>query len=236
MKTDIYVAELKKINTSFNALESDVEEKLDYKYPKEVSEEVMSKKKQLVEQIQDRGNLGIGTRAKSLIRDLEKLLKQPITILEPSNNDYADLALRMGNQIDAMVLNLSSQEAELKEDISKKQLKYNQKIPETVALKKQFLDEVAQKVIDESVNDYNILGMKAQSVLSEEKYKFKPLVSNTNEIGKIGYALTHAFNNFGIYTIMALFGCFILDFLMPIAAYAPARYASRLQDQLRKHR
>jgi hypothetical protein len=216
MKTDIYNQELRMLNTGFNSLETSVASKFNYKYPPETSQQIEAKKKQLMEQIHDPGNPGIGDRAKSIIKDIEKLLGDKLSILAPVGNDYIDLAVRMGKQIDSMILNLSPQEAELKDEITRATLKYNKKIQDLTALGKGEIDNSAEPLIEEALNEYNKLGGKARSVLSEDKYKFTPIKSETNEIGKIGYAFRHAFENFGIYPIIVLLGCLLLDFLIPI--------------------
>jgi hypothetical protein len=215
MKTDIYSQELKMLNSKFNELETNVSSKFNYKYPQETAQQVESKKKQLVEQIQDPGNLGIGDRAKGIIKDIEKLLGDKIDILSPVKNDYADLAIRMGKQIDSMVLNLSPQEAELKDEISRSVLKYNKKIQDLTINKNQ-IDNSAESLIQEALNEYNKLGGRSQSVLTKDKFEFTTITSKTSEIGKIGFAFSHAWEHFGIYPIVVFLGCLVLDFLIPI--------------------
>ena len=216
MRTDIYSTELRQINDAYNKLETDVQAKLNYKYPKEITQNVENKKKQLMEQIQDKGNPGIGERAKSLIRDIEKMLGDKIDFLEPINKDWEDLATRMGKQIDGMLANLSPTESDLKIDINKAVLKWNKKIQEILLLSKNDKDDVSQGAIDESIIELNKLGNRAHIVLGEDKFKYEPMISNTQEVGKIGYAFSHAIKNFGIYQFVVLMGCILLDFLIPI--------------------
>lgn len=130
MKTDIFTTELREINDNFNKLEADVNSKFNYKYNKETTQNIEVKKKQLIQQIQDKGNPGFGERSKALIKDIEKLLGQRIDILQVVGKDYEDLAERMGKQIDGMVTDLSPEEAELKSDINKAVLKWNTKVQE----------------------------------------------------------------------------------------------------------
>ena len=85
-------------------------------------------KKQMIEQIKDPGNKGIGTRAQTLIRDIEKLLGQRVDFLTPVGNNYVDLAERMGNQIDVILTSLTPAETELKVDLNNAVLKWNKKI------------------------------------------------------------------------------------------------------------
>ena len=65
MRTDIYTTELRDINEDFNLLEADVNSKFNYRYDDETKQNVEILKKQMIEQIKDPGNKGIGTRAQS---------------------------------------------------------------------------------------------------------------------------------------------------------------------------
>lgn len=216
MKTDIYTAELRDINEKYNNLETDVQGKLSYKYNKETTQNIEIKKKQLIEQIKDPGNKGIGTRSQLLIRDIERLTGQKIDLLTPVGNDYADLADRMGKQIDNMISDLSPEERALKNDINNSVLKWNQKIHNFLLLSKKDKDDLAQGLIDESLTEYNKLGSRAHSVLGDEKFKFEPVLSKTQDVGKIGYAFEHAIKNFGMYQFVVLAGCILLDFVIVI--------------------
>jgi hypothetical protein len=216
MRTDIYTTELREINERFNNLETDIQSKLSYKYNKETAQNIEIKKKQMIEQIKDPGNKGIGTRAQSLIRDIEKLTGQKVDFLTPVGNDYDDLANRMGNQIDNMISDLSPDERSLKTDINNAVLKWNKKIQELLLLSNKDKDDLSQGLIDESLTEYNKLGNKAHTVLGEKEFKFEPVLSKTQEVGKIGYAFNHAIKNFGMYQFVVLAGCVLLDFVIVI--------------------
>jgi hypothetical protein len=216
MKTDIYTSELRDINERFNNLESDVQSKLSYKYNRETAQNIEIKKKQMMEQIKDPGNKGIGTRAQSLIRDIEKLTGQKVDFLTPVGNDYDDLAERMGKQIDNMISDLSPEEKSLKTDINNAVLKWNKKIQDLLLLSKKEKDDISQGLIDESLSDYNKLGIRALTVLGENKFKFIPEISKTQDIGKIGFAFEHAIKNFSMYQFVVLMGCILLDFVIVI--------------------
>jgi hypothetical protein len=216
MRTDIYTTELREINERFNNLETDIQSKLSYKYNKETAQNIEIKKKQMIEQIKDPGNKGIGTRAQSLIRDIEKLTGQKVDFLTPVGNDYNDLANRMGNQIDNMISDLSPDERSLKTDINNAVLKWNKKIQELLLLSNKDKDDLSQGLIDESLTEYNKLGNKAHTVLGEKEFKFEPVLSKTQEVGKIGYAFNHAIKNFGMYQFVVLAGCILLDFVIVI--------------------
>ncbi|WP_326983295.1 hypothetical protein VUJ46_01735 [Chryseobacterium sp. MYb264] len=216
MKTDIYTDELRTINKSFTDLEGNIESKLNYKYNKATTQNIEIKKKQLMEQIKDPGNKGIGSRALSLIADIEKLTGQKVDLLTPVGNDYADLSERMGNQIDNMVSDLSTEERVLKTDINLAAAKWNKNIQELLLLSKNEKDKLSQGIVDESLVEYNKLGSRAENVLGKDKISFEPLVSQTQEVGKIGFAFEHAIKHFGMYQFVVLAGCILLDFVIVI--------------------
>lgn len=216
MRTDIYTDELREINKNFTNLENDVESKLSYKYNKVTTQNIEIKKKQLMEQIKDPGNKGIGTRAQSLIRDIEKLTGQKVDLLTPVGTDYEDLSERMARQIDNMISDLSPEERALKTDINNATLKWNKNIQDLLLLSKKEKDDMSQGLIDESLSEYNKLGSRAQTVLGNEKIHFEPVVSQTQQVGKIGFAFEHAIKNFGMYQFVVLAGCILLDFVIVI--------------------
>ncbi|OXB22550.1 hypothetical protein B0A80_15690 [Flavobacterium tructae] len=216
MKTDIYTAELRDINERFNNLEADIQSKLSYKYNRETSQNIEIKKKQMMEQIKDPGNKGIGTRAQTLIRDIEGLTGQNVDLLTPVANDYDDLAERMGRQIDNMISDLSPEEKALKTDVNNAALKWNKRIQDLLLLSKKEKDDISQGLIDESLAEYNKLGNRAHTVLGDTKFKFTPEISKTQDVGKIGFAFDHAVKNFGMYQFVVLMGCILLDFVIVI--------------------
>lgn len=216
MRTTIYEKELTTLNQKFNDIEGNIESKLNYKYPQETARNIEIKKKQLMGQIMDPANLGIGTRAQSLIRDIERMTGQKVDLLTPVGKDYEDLAQRMGSQIDNMVMDLSPDERNLKSDVNNAVLKWNKKIQDFLALSKNDKDVVAQGLINNALTDYNKLGGKATSTLGEDKFKFEPLISQAQDVGKIGYAFEHAIKNFGMYQFVVLAGCILLDFVIVI--------------------
>lgn len=216
MKTDIYVNELKGMEESFGHLENDINSNLNYKYPKNVTQQIETKKKQLIAQITDPANVGIGDRAKALISELEKLLGQRIDLLTVKGNDYEDLALRMSTQIDNMVMDLSPEERKLKEDINSAVLKWNKEVQKVINLPKEEIDTYAPAIVEQALSEYNRIGNQANAVLGKNKMEFEEKKSEIREVGKMGYAFKHAMNNFSIYTILILAGCILLDFVIVI--------------------
>jgi hypothetical protein len=216
MRTDIYTSELRDINQSFNNLESDVQSKLEYLIDKKTAGDVETAKKKLMLQIIDEGNPGIGTEANTIIREIEKLTGKSLTILKPVNNDYKDLASRMGEQVDNLLNQLTPDERALKADINKAVLEWNKKIQDVLLMSNKDKDDLSQGLIDKSLTEYNKLGNRAHTILGEDKFKFEPVLSKTQEVGKIGFAFNHAIKNFGWYQFVVLMGCILLDFIIVI--------------------
>lgn len=220
MRTDIYTTELRDIDKKFNNLQTDVESKLNYSVenPK-ARQEIRSEINLLKIQINDPKNVGIGVEAKQIIGRIEKLLGKKLTPLTPVSNNaagYQDLANRMEEQIIDVVYNLSPEEKTLITDINNAQSKWDKEIQNTLKLSKPEIDETAQGEIDKSLLEYNKLGGKAMTILGNEKFKFEPVTTDTQEIGKLGYAFKHAIANFGFSQFMVLAGCILLDFVIVI--------------------
>jgi len=216
MRTDIYETELKGLNENFNELDANVNSKFNYLYNASQRQDIDSKKDDLMQQIQDKGDPGFGAKSRLLIQELEKLLGKRIDILKVDRNDYKDLAERMGQKIDGMVSKLSPDETALKEDLSKAAVKWNSEIQNYLLLPKNEKDKISQELIDKSLADYNKLGLRANKILGNDKFKFEIKTSQTQEVGKIGYAFGHAIKNFGVYQFVVLLGCILLDFIIPI--------------------
>lgn len=216
MRTDIYTTELRTINEKINNLETDVEAKLNYSVADGKTRQAIRSEINLLKiQITDPKNTGIGTEARQIIGRIEKLIGKKITPLTPINQSpsgYQDLADRMEEQIIQMVYNLSPEEKNLMTDINNAVLKWNKEIQSLLSLSQNEIDAMAQGQIDKSLNEYNKLGNRANTILGEDKFKFTPTLSKTQEVGKIGYAFNHAIQNFGMFQFVVLAGCILLDF------------------------
>lgn len=220
MRTDIYETEVRKIDDSFNKLNTDVNAKLGYTYDATTRRKIDNLKDQLKAQINDKGNPGLEQKSMTIIEDIEKLMSKDgervkIDILRVHGDDYEDLAERMGQQIDNLASKLPPDETKLKEDLAKANTQWDKEVQEYLALSKEEKDEKSQVLINKAVKEYNSLGNRAHTLLGE-KYSFKPFDSATQQIGKIGYAFSHAIENFGIYQLVVLLGCILLDFIIPI--------------------
>ncbi len=217
MKTDIYTKELREINDKFNYLEADVIKKLNYGTPDEKDRlAIASKTEQLMKQIVDKGTPGFGDKAMQLKQEIEKLLKQKLTLLTVSKGDYDDLATRMGTQIFDMMDQLSPSEKTLKTDVENAKLNWNRQISKLLSMSKNDINNIAQGEIDKSLQQYNDLVNRSKSVLGEEKIKIEAATSKTQDVGKIGFAFDHAIRNFGMYQFVVLMGCILLDFVIVI--------------------
>lgn len=216
MTTNIYTTELREINEKFNLLETDVEAKLNYSVPDAKARQAIRSEVNLLKiQITDPRNKGIGTEARQIINRIERLIGKKITPLTPINqtqSGYEDLANRMEEQIIGMVYNLSPEEKTMMNEINNAVLKWNNDIQKTLLLTPNQINDIAQGQVDHALNDYNRLGARAQQNLGEGKFRFEPMHSNTQEVGKIGYAFSHAIENFGMFQFVVLAGCILLDY------------------------
>jgi len=216
MRTDIYTTELRDINEKFNELETNVESKLNYSVadPK-TRQEIVGEINSLRMQITDPKNQGKGEQTNIILARIEKKLDSKLTPLTPISNNaqgYADLADRYEQQIIQKIENLSPDEKKLKEDINYAVLKWNKDIQSLLLLPKNEIDEMAQGQIDKALTEYNKLGNRGQTILGDDKFRFSPSLSKTQEVGKIGYAFDHAIKNFGMFAFVVFAGCILLDF------------------------
>lgn len=216
MRTDIYTTELRNVNEKFSALETDVESKLNYSVPDAKTRQAIRSELNLLKiQISDPKNVGIGPEARQIIARIEKMIGKKVTPLTPVSetpDGYADLADRMEEQIVQMVYNLTPEEKNLMSDINNASVRWNKEIQNLLQMNPDVINLMAQGQIDKSLTEYNRLGSKAESILGKDKLKFEPTYSETQEVGKIGYAFSHAIKNFGMFQLVVLAGCILLDF------------------------
>ncbi|WP_394665780.1 hypothetical protein [uncultured Chryseobacterium sp.] len=216
MRTDIYTTELRNVNEKFSALETDVESKLNYSVPDAKTRQAIRSELNLLKiQISDPKNVGIGPEARQIIARIEKMIGKKVTPLTPVSetpDGYADLADRMEEQIVQMVYNLTPEEKNLMSDINNASVRWNKEIQNLLQMNPDVINLMAQGQIDKSLTEYNRLGSKAESILGKDKLKFEPTHSETQEVGKIGYAFSHAIKNFGMFQLVVLAGCILLDF------------------------
>ncbi|OYU67634.1 MAG: hypothetical protein CFE22_03870 [Cytophagaceae bacterium BCCC1] len=216
MKTDIYTTELRDIKENFNKLETNVESKLNYSITDPKSrQEIVGEINGLRMQITDPKNQGKGELSDIILGRIEKKLGSKLTPLTPISDTpqgYADLADRYEQQIIQKIENLSPDEKKIKEDINNAVLKWNKDIQSLLLLPQKEIDKVSQGQIDKALTEYNKLGNRAQTILVDDKFQFTPSLSNTQEVGKIGYAFDHAIKHFGMFAFVVLAGCILLDF------------------------
>lgn len=216
MRTDIYKTELRKMNTLFNELETNIESKLNYGVPNSKDRQgIMGEIDALRMQITDPKNLGKGERANMILARIEKLLGGKLTPLTPISDTpegYTDLADRYEQQIIQKMENLSPDEKKLKNDINDAVLSWNRKVAELLSYGDKDINDMAQGEIDKAITEYNKLGSRATTTLGADKIKFIPTQANTQEVGKVGYAFGHALANFGIMPMIVFAGCLLLDF------------------------
>jgi len=190
-------------------------------------------------QITDPQNKGIGTEARKIIRRIEKLLDngKKITPLRPKTDNVSghnDLAERMEEQIKKMIAKKSveeDQEDEIKKDIDNAVNKWNSNIQNLLQKSKNEINQEAKGELSRAITEYNKLGNQARTVLGDDKFKFELFSSQTQDVGKIGYAFKHAFDNIGMYPIMVSAGCILLDFgILLLIIVSPATQNQMLNN------
>lgn len=219
MKTEIYTNELKRVNDKFNELQADVDSRLTYTVDTKTRQEIIGEVNQLVIQIEDPKNQGIGPEARAIIKRIETKLGKPITPLTPINQTpegYKDLAERMATQILTMIEVLNPEEKRLKDNVDAAVLKWNRETQKLLSASNEVINSSAVGQLEEEILEYNKLGNQAENVLGHSKYKFENLKSTAHDVGKIGYAFKHAIQNFGMYQFVVLAGCILLDFVIVI--------------------
>ena len=211
----IYKDEVKRLNAKFSALQSEIDGLFVYTIDNNKKQEVLSLVDQLKLQIQDPANKGIGPESRAIISRIENILGKKLTLLTPETNTeegYRDLSERMEKQVYDMISRLTPEQQELKEKVGEAVVRWNENTVQLLSSSKNSYNKFAIQ-IDQMVIEYNNLGKEAEQILGKNKYKFKEIKSEAQEVGKIGYAFKHAFrDNFGIYTIVVLLGCILLDF------------------------
>jgi hypothetical protein len=215
MRTDIYKTELRNINQKFDELETNVEAKLGGGHDQRLEKEIVDEINVLRIQITDPKNQGKGELSDIILARIEKKLGSKLTPLTPrskTTQGYADLADRYEQQILLKLNSLSPDEKRLKDDINNAVLKWNKEIQNILLMSEEEVNETAQGLIDRSFNEYNKLGSRASTLLGQDLFKFDPIYSETQEVGKIGYAFNHAIKNFGMFQFVVLAGCILLDF------------------------
>lgn len=166
-------------------------------------------------QITDPRNQGKGEKANIILARIETMLGGKLTTLTPISNTpegYSDLADRYEQQIIQKMENLSPDEKKLKTDINNLVLFWNREISKLLLMNEKDIVDMAQGQIDKALTDYNKIGNRAMITLGPDKINFLPFQSNTQEVGKVGYAFGHALTNFGIMPMIVLAGCLLLDF------------------------
>ncbi len=212
----IYKDEIKRLNAKFSALQSNIDGLFVYTIDNNKKQEVLSLVDQLKLQIQDPANKGIGPESRAIISRIENILGKKLTLLTPETNTeegYRDLSERMEKQVYDMISRLTPEQQELKEKVGEAVVRWNENTVQLLSAPKNTDSKLFVIKIDQMVIEYNNLGKEAEQILGKNKYKFKEIKSEAEEVGKIGYAFKYGFrDNFDIYTILILLVCILLDF------------------------
>ncbi len=220
MKKEIYLEEMTRVRDTFPDMVNQVEAQLNYNYDPKVRADIRDLQTQLRIQIVDPQNAGIGPEARKLITKIEGKLGKTLTPLTPKSKDvegYKDLARRMSDQISDLIDNLSQEERDLQAENKKKSAMVTKQLNEGIDNVDFYIDSDDGKSlfnkINQAIASYNSQGRKSEIILNG-KYQHQVLTTDISQVGKISYTFRHAFEYFGITTMLVLAGCLLLDFML----------------------
>lgn len=181
---------------------------------------VQELKGQLLMQIKDPANSGLGTRAKEIIMAIENNLGQKLTVFSGSpvqlagsytaNIDHI-LTARMANSrkktADQMIADMTVQKDTLDAIIM-------------TALKPQNISSMGQDAIFKTVDAINNIGEKTKNFLGAAQFSYVPAEFENQEIGKISHTFASAFNGDNWVTaFISMLVAIAIDALVPFVVF-----------------
>lgn len=201
------------------------------------------KVEQLVMQIENPQEPGIGTKAKGIISEIESLLEQKLTVLvqktfKPgailTTDELNELKVTAEKYKEMIYVVLNKKIASMNDgEIYKYANEINDKSNNTIenlrnALGKLRVEEStesidnAKKTLQEAVETYRSTGLRLKDLLKDKSFKFNENMSVNNiEIGKISHSYESAKNNLTNFkTWGAVLLALLIDFLTPFLIWA----------------
>lgn len=181
---------------------------------------VLELKGQLLMQIKDPANSGLGKRAREIISGIESSLGQKLTDfsgtpaqLAGSYSDNIDhiLTVRLANSkkktADLMIQDITIQKDSLE-------------IMIMTALKPQNISASGQDAIFKTVDAINNIGEKTKSFLGASSFTYVPAEFENQEIGKISHTFSSAFNGDNWATaLISMLVAIAIDALVPFVVF-----------------
>lgn len=181
---------------------------------------VQELKGQLLMQIKDPANSGLGIRAKEIILAIENNLGQKLTVFSGSPAQLAGsytanidhiLTARLANSrkktADQMIAELTVQKDTLDAMIM-------------TALKPQNISSMGQDAIFKTVDAINNIGEKTKNFLGAAQFSYLPADFENQEIGKISHTFASAFNGENWVTaLISMLVAIAIDALVPFVVF-----------------
>lgn len=218
MKKELLYDDLEKLQADLTAIKTQAVFALEKSHnANKIREDVQLLKTTLIEQILDPATPGYGTKAKKIVKDIEKILGVELTI--PAGSPL-QLAKAFGQQIDklleAKVAPIANEANKLKHGIEIAANNLQNKIDSAKATPDNIEDD--KLVIEQGIKVYNSIGEEASKMINDITiFKFNRQSSENVEIGKISHSFKVALR--GDYRTGALVSAglsVLIDLLVPI--------------------
>lgn len=187
---------------------------------KSFEKSVLEHKGQLLLQIKDPANSGLGARARQEINVLEGLLEQKLTEFSGTPDQLAESYSNNIDHILSTKLNNTKyvQAQKLIAEIIEKQDELNPLILD--ALKPQNINGKAQGMIFTLVDAINTIGEETKNLLGKDKFEFKQAEFENQEIGKMSHTFASAFNgNNWASALLSILVAIAIDALVPFVIF-----------------
>jgi hypothetical protein len=219
MRKELYEDELNAFKSKLTGIQEKAVTALNNSHDAEaLKAKVLQARDKLVLQITDKGNPGIGDRAREIIRELEGYLGRPLTILVGSSNE--EQAQLMAQQIDRIL----AQEIPKRSDKANQLVRVVNSLADSAKTKTDYvlsspylLEKYGKETLNELAAAHNDIGQKTLGYLGEDKFSFNEIQSRNAQVGKISASFQSAMrgdNNQA--TFIAAVASLAVDLLVPL--------------------
>jgi len=202
-----------------------------------VERRVQELKGQLLLQIRDPANAGLGSRAKEIIGVIEHTLGQKLTVFSGNPTQLAGIYSANIDQILATRLNNSRKKTAegMIRDINTRKDTLDVMI--MTALKPQNISANGQEAIFKTVDAINDIGEKTHNFLGGNAFTFHTAEFKNQEIGKISHTFSSAFNGENWSTaIISMLVSIAIDALVPFVIFVGTQREGDYDYNQRKER
>lgn len=199
---------------------------------------VQELKGQLLMQIRDPANAGLGNRSREVIASIEASLGQKLTVF---SGNPAQLAGSYSSNIDHILLiRLNNSRKKLADQMIREIAVQKDSLDIMIldALKPQNIGSKGQEAIFKTVDAINTIGGKTRTFLGNTGFTFQNAEFENQEIGKISHTFSSAFNGENWATaLISMLVAIAIDALVPFVIFVgTAREENDLQYNDRRER